>query len=57
MQPRRKDMVSLPEVIDEYGTNALRKGMMARLEDMPKGTTDLIDTRIKDDPQALQRPE
>ena len=42
MQPRRKDMVSLPKVIDEYATNALSKGMMARLEDIPKGIKDLI---------------
>ena len=29
--------------------------MMARLEDIPKEIKDLIDTRIKDNPQALQR--
>ena len=55
MQPRRKDMVNLPKVIDEYATNDLSKGMMAHLEDIPREIKDLIDTRIKDNPLALQR--
>ena len=49
--------MNLPIVIDEYATNALRKGMMVHLEDVPKEIKDIIDTRIKDDPQALQRLE
>ena len=57
MQPRKKDMVNPPKAIDEYATNALRKGMMAHLEDIPQEIKDLIDTRIKDNPQALQRLE
>ena len=51
-------MANLPKLIAQCTTHALRKRMLAHLDDIPKEIKDLlIDARIKDDPQALQRLE